>query len=90
MAALLNSLLLLIVIGGIAWEAIGRLRTPAPVESATMMIVAAVGVVINTLTALLFMSGRHQDLNIKGAFLHMAADAGVSAGRGVGWAAHLR
>jgi cobalt-zinc-cadmium efflux system protein len=66
--------------GGIAWEAVQRFSDPLPVAGKTIIIVAAIGVVINTATALLFLSGRKQDLNIRGAFLHMAADAGVSAG----------
>lgn len=77
-AALLNALLLLVVIGGISWEAIERLFNPTTTAGFTVIVVAAVGVVINTATALLFLRGRHKDLNIKGAFLHMAADAGVS------------
>lgn len=80
LAALLNALILLVATGGIAWEAVRRLTETAPVEGTTMMIVAAVGVLINGTTALLFMSGRHHDLNVRGAFLHMAADAGVSLG----------
>jgi cobalt-zinc-cadmium efflux system protein len=67
-------------VGAIAWEAILRLFHPEPVASVIVMIVAAVGVVINGLTAWLFASGRKGDLNIRGAFLHMAADAAVSAG----------
>jgi cobalt-zinc-cadmium efflux system protein len=66
--------------GGIAWEAVRRFNDPSPVDGKTIIIVAAIGVVINTATALLFLSGRKKDLNIRGAFLHMAADAGVSAG----------
>lgn len=80
LAALANSVLLLIAVGAIAWEAIQRLSRPAPVSASTVIWVAAVGVVINTITALLFMAGQKRDLNIRGAFLHMAADAGVSAG----------
>jgi len=80
LAAFLNALLLLVAIVVIAVEAIRRFSEPAPVAGGTVMIVAAVGIVINTATALLFMSGRKGDLNIKGAFLHMAADAAVSAG----------
>jgi cobalt-zinc-cadmium efflux system protein len=83
-AALINGLLLFIAVGVIAWEAIGRLRRPEPVGSSTVIIVAAIGVVVNTLTALLFMSGRKHDLNVRGAFLHMAADAAVSLGVVVG------
>lgn len=80
LAALLNAAILLVAIGGIAWEAARRFSHPAAVAGQTVIIVAAVGVVINTATALLFLSGRKHDLNIRGAFLHMAADAGVSAG----------
>ncbi len=80
LAALLNALFLLVSIGAISWEAIGRLRTPAPVQSGTMIAVAAVGIVINTATALLFLRGRREDLNIRSAFLHMLADAAISAG----------
>lgn len=80
LAALFNALLLLLAVGGIAWEAIGRFTQPTPVSGWTVMAVAGVGVVINTLTALLFLRGRHDDLNIRGAYLHMAADAAVSAG----------
>ena len=78
-AALVNAILLLTACGAILWEAMHRLRFPEPVGGLEMMAVAAVGVVINTLTALLFMRGGH-DANVRGAFLHMAADAAVSAG----------
>lgn len=80
LAALFNAVLLMIAVGAISIEAVRKLILPQPVEGITMMIVAGVGVVINTLTALLFIKGRKADLNIKGAFLHMAADAGVSLG----------
>lgn len=80
LAALLNGGLLLVAMGGIAWEAIHRLRDPGQVNGATLIWVAAIGVAINGLTAWLFMSGRKSDLNIRGAFLHMAADALVSLG----------
>lgn len=80
LAALANAGLLLIVVGGIAVEAIDRLRAPAEVAGPTVMWVAAVGIVINGATALLFMRGRHDDLNIRGAYLHMASDAVVSFG----------
>ncbi len=66
--------------GGIASEAIRRLVNPSSVAGTTIIVVAAIGVVINTATSLMFMSGRHGDLNIRGAFLHMAADALVSLG----------
>jgi cobalt-zinc-cadmium efflux system protein len=80
LAALFNALLLLIAVGGIAWEAVRRLGEPTAVPGTTVMIVAGIGVVINTATALLFLRGRKDDLNIRGAFLHMAADAAVSLG----------
>jgi len=80
LAALFNAIILLVAIGGIGGEAIRRLNDPSHVAGATIIWVAAVGVIINGLTALLFMSGRKSDLNIRGAFLHMATDAGVSAG----------
>jgi cobalt-zinc-cadmium efflux system protein len=79
-AALVNAVLLLIACGAILWEAWHRLRSPAPVAGPVMIAVAAVGVAINTLTALLFMRGRERDANLRGAFLHMAADAAVSVG----------
>jgi cobalt-zinc-cadmium efflux system protein len=80
LAALFNAVLLLVAVGGIAWEAILRFASPQPVVEGTVIIVAAIGIVINGATALLFMSGSKGDLNIRGAFLHMAADAGVSLG----------
>lgn len=80
LAALANAILLLVSIGAIAWEAIRRLREPAPVAGLTIIWVAAVGVMVNGLTAWLFVGGRKGDLNIRGAFLHMTADAAVSAG----------
>lgn len=80
LAAFANALLLFIAMGSLIWEAIGRLNTPVPVQGYTIMAVAGIGILINTATALLFMRGRKGDLNIRGAFLHMAADALVSAG----------
>ena len=80
LAALLNALMLLVALGVIAVEAIGRFADPAPVAGRTVMAVAAIGILVNGATALLFMRGRAHDLNIRGAFLHMAADAGISAG----------
>ncbi len=80
LASLTNAVVLLIGCGGIAVEAIRRFNDPAPIAGATVMVVAAVGILINGGTALMFMRGRKDDLNIKGAFLHMAADAAVSAG----------
>ena len=83
LAAFANALILLVAIGALVWEAIGRLASPVAevaTQGETIMIVAGIGIVINTATALLFMRGREKDLNIRGAFLHMAADALVSAG----------
>ena len=80
LAALFNAILLLIACGAITLGAIQRLFEPEPVASGMMMIVAAIGIVINLGTALMFMRGGEDDLNIRGAFLHMAADAGVSVG----------
>ncbi len=94
-AAFLNSVLLLAACAVILWEAICRLSDPAPVAGFTMIAVAAIGVVINTVTAILFMRGSKEDANVRGAFLHMAADAAVSVGvvfagvaimaTGIGW-----
>ena len=77
LASLANAVLLLVAVGAIVSEAIHRFAEPAPIATWPVMIVAAIGVVINTATALMFMKG-HEDLNIRGAFLHMAADAAVS------------
>ena len=78
LAALANAMLLLVVSGGIAWEAIHRFSQPPAVDSLTVSVVAAVGIVINGLSAWLFMKGSKKDLNIRGAYLHMAADTAVS------------
>jgi len=80
MAALINAVILLVVVGGITVEALRRLGHPPEVAGGTVMAVAAIGIVINTISALLFLSGRKRDLNLKGAFLHMAGDAAVSLG----------
>ena len=80
LAAFANSLLLLVAIGSLAWAAIGRLAAPAPIDAGIVMVVAAIGIVVNGATALLFLRGRHGDLNARAAFLHMAADAAVSLG----------
>ena len=80
LAALFNAVFLLLAVGAIAWEAILRLFNPEPVAGATVMAVAAIGIVINGITAWMFAGGRKSDLNIQGAYLHMAADAAVSAG----------
>ena len=79
LAALVNSLFLLVAVGAIAAEAVRRLIDPAPAEAQTMIWVAAVAIAINGLTALLFLRGRSRDLNVRAAFQHMAADAAVSA-----------
>ncbi|MET0407595.1 MAG: cation diffusion facilitator family transporter [Hyphomicrobium sp.] len=78
LAALANAVLLLVAVGAIVLEAIQRLIEPAPVVGSTMIIVATIGILINGFTAWLFMSGRERDVNIRGAYLHMLADAGVS------------
>ena len=80
LAALFNAVFLLTAVGAIGWEAILRISRPEEVAGATVVIVAAIGIIINGLTAWLFASGRNDDLNIRGAFLHMAADAAVSVG----------
>lgn len=80
MASLASAILLLFALGSITWEAIGRFSNPKPIAGTTVIVVAAIGIVINTLTALLFAKGQKHDLNIRGAFLHMAADAVVSLG----------
>lgn len=80
LVSMLNALLLFGAMAIIGWDAINKLKNPQPVGGTQVMIVAAIGVIINTATALLFMKGQKNDLNIKGAFLHMAADAAVSLG----------
>ncbi|WP_241233623.1 cation diffusion facilitator family transporter [Altericroceibacterium xinjiangense] len=80
LAALFNGLFLMLAAAGIAWQAFVRFSDPQPIASGTVMVVAAIGIAINTGTALLFARGRKGDINIRGAFLHMAADAAVSAG----------
>ncbi len=80
LAALFNSMFLLVAVGAIGWEALQRTYHPEPVQGGTVVVVAAVGIFVNGITAWLFASGRKSDLNIRGAYLHMAADAGVSAG----------
>ena len=79
-ASVFSGMLLMGAVGAIGWEAVNRLVEPAQPAGKTIMIVAAIGVVINTVTALFFLSGKDHDLNIRGAFLHMAADAIVSLG----------
>ena len=80
LASVISALILLVAIGAVAWEAVGRFAEPQPVDGMTVLVVAAIGTAINAATAWLFLRGRHDDLNIRGAFLHMAADAGVSLG----------
>jgi cobalt-zinc-cadmium efflux system protein len=93
LAALVNAVVLLVVVGAITAEAVTRFKHPETIEADTVMWVAAAGIAINTISALLFMAGRKRDLNIKGAFMHMAGDAAISAGvvvagfaiRATGW-----
>ncbi|MEH2481448.1 cobalt-zinc-cadmium efflux system protein [Nitrobacteraceae bacterium AZCC 2146] len=80
LAALFNAVFLLVAVGAIGWQAILRLFNPEPVAGVTVMVVATIGIAINGVTAWLFASGRKGDLNIRGAYLHMVADAAVSAG----------
>ncbi|MCC2973285.1 cation diffusion facilitator family transporter [Massilia sp. IC2-476] len=93
LAALANGLLLMVACGAIAWEAVQRFAEPAPVEGMTVSIIAAIGVAINGFSAWLFLAGSKGDLNVRGAYLHMAADAALSLGvvisglviMGTGW-----
>jgi cobalt-zinc-cadmium efflux system protein len=80
LAALLNAALLLVVTGGIAWEAINRLAAPSPVAGHTVIWVAFAGILVNGASALLFVRGRERDANLRAAFLHLVADAGISVG----------
>jgi len=80
LAALLNAMMLLIASGAIVLEAVQRLFEPEPVATLTVIVVATIGIVVNGATAWLFAAGRDSDLNIRGAYLHMAADAAISAG----------
>lgn len=80
LAALANAVFLLVATGAIGWEAILRLRDPEPIAGVTVMAVAGIGILVNGATALLFAGGRKDDINIQGAYLHMAADAAVSLG----------
>lgn len=80
LAALANAVLLLAAVGAVSWEAIGRFRTPVEPHGATMAWVAACGVLVNGISALFFLRGGRDDANVRGAFLHLAADAAVSAG----------
>lgn len=80
LASFLNAIILLVAMGSLGWEAIGRIQSPTVVDSKVVIVIAAIGIVINSLTAWLFASGSQHDLNIRGAFIHMAADALVSLG----------
>ena len=80
LASLINAMLLLVAVGAIAFEAIGRIFRPEPVAEFTVIWVAAAGILVNGFTAWMFMRGRERDINIRGAYLHMASDAAVSAG----------
>ncbi len=80
LVSLVNAVLLLLAVGAIAWEAVLRFSAPQPVAGFTVMAVAAVGIVVNAGTAAMFMAGSKTDLNLRSAFLHMAADAAVSLG----------
>jgi len=84
LVALLNAAILLISLGAIGYEAVHRLMTPEPLPGKTIAIVAAIGIVINAVTALLFMRNRENDLNVRGAFLHLLSDAIVSAALVIG------
>jgi len=79
-AALANAMLLLVAIGGVSWEAVQRFASPQPVDGGIVAVTAGLGVAINGIAALLFARGRDRDLNIRGAYLHLVADAAVSAG----------
>ncbi len=80
LASFANAVVLLVVMGSLALAAVQRFRAPAPIEGGVAMLVAGIGVLVNAATAWLFMAGRRTDLNIRGAYLHMAADALVSVG----------
>src|SRR5271167_1537756 len=79
LAALFNAVFLLVIVGAISWEAIRRLGAPEPVAGKTVMIVAAIGIVVNAVSAWMFAGGKG-DINVRGAFVHMASDALVSVG----------
>ncbi|MFZ3231414.1 MAG: cation diffusion facilitator family transporter [Pseudobdellovibrio sp.] len=80
LAAFANSIFLLVAMGSLAWEAVGRFNEPVQAEGLVIMAVAGVGIVINSVTAFLFIAGKDHDINIRGAFWHMLADALISAG----------
>jgi cobalt-zinc-cadmium efflux system protein len=89
LAAFANAVLLLVAMGSLGLEALQRLAHPEPTEGWTIIVVAAIGIAVNSATALLFMRGREHDLNVRGAFLHMVADALVSVGVVVAGALYL-
>jgi cobalt-zinc-cadmium efflux system protein len=89
LAAFGNAMLLLVAMGSLGWEAVERQGQPETTQGWTIIAVATIGILINTVTALLFMRGREHDLNVRGAFLHMAADALVSLGVVIGGALYL-
>ena len=89
LAAFANAVLLLVAMGSLGLEALQRLGHPEPIQGGTLIAVAAIGIVVNSATALLFLRGRAHDLNVRGAFLHMAADALVSLGVVVAGALYL-
>lgn len=80
LAAVANAMLLLVTMGGVAWEAIVRLGTPRPVHGVTVMAIAGAGIAVNAFSAIPFLKGRRRDLNLRAAFQHLAADAGISLG----------
>jgi cobalt-zinc-cadmium efflux system protein len=80
LVSLINSVVLFIAIGGILWESINRLHNPVEIQGASISIVAAIGIVINAISAFLFFKDKDSDLNVKGAYLHLLADAAVSLG----------
>ncbi|MEC5163775.1 MULTISPECIES: cation diffusion facilitator family transporter [unclassified Janthinobacterium] len=80
LAALFNAMLLMLACGAIAWEAVQQLLNPSPVHGATVSVVAAIGIAVNGVSAWLFMAGSKDDMNIRGAYLHLAADAAISLG----------
>jgi|SRR5579864_183230 len=80
LTAVANATLLLVTMGGVAWEALVRLRAPQPVHGLLVIVIAGAGIVVNALSAVPFLKGRKADLNIRAAFQHLAADAGISAG----------
>ncbi len=89
LAALLNGVILVIVLGYLGWESLRRLADPVEVPGMTVIVVATIGVIVNGVTTLMFVRGRHDDVNIRGAFLHMAADTGISLAVALGGVAIL-